>query len=166
LNGCGHSHIKGKWRYTIQGINKTKHYLLSAKIENEGGKKMLHHIEIYVSNLSMSIKFWEWLLTELGYKQYQKWDGGISWKYGETYIVFVQAESRFTDVPFHRCRVGLNHLAFHAKSKEHVNELIVKLRERGIKILYPEKHPFAGGENHYAVYFEDPDRIKVEVVAP
>jgi catechol 2,3-dioxygenase-like lactoylglutathione lyase family enzyme len=127
---------------------------------------MLHHIEIYVSDLSKSIKFWEWFLTELDYKQYQKWDGGISWKYGETYIVFVQAESRFSDVPFHRCRVGLNHLAFHAKSKEHVNELTVKLEERGIKVLYPKKHPFAGGENHYAVYFEDPDRIKVEVVAP
>jgi hypothetical protein len=28
------------------------------------------------------------------------------------------------------------------------------------------EHPYAGGTDHYAVYFEDPDRIKVEVVAP
>ncbi|GAA0595336.1 hypothetical protein GCM10009001_09310 [Virgibacillus siamensis] len=32
--------------------------------------------------------------------------------------------------------------------------------------MYSDKHPFAGGEDHYAVYFEDPDRIKVELVAP
>ncbi len=27
-------------------------------------------------------------------------------------------------------------------------------------------HPYAGGDDHYAVYFEDPERIKVELVAP
>ncbi|MBO8177026.1 MAG: VOC family protein [Bacillus sp. (in: Bacteria)] len=127
---------------------------------------MLHHIEIYVSNLSETIKFWNWLLTELGYEQYQKWESGISWKYRNTYIVFVQVEERFLDIPYHRCRVGLNHLAFYAKSKKQVDEITEKLQEKGINILYLDKHPYAGGENHYAVYFEDPDRIKVELVAP
>jgi catechol 2,3-dioxygenase-like lactoylglutathione lyase family enzyme len=127
---------------------------------------MLHHIEIYVSNLSETIKFWNWLLTELGYEQYQKWESGISWKYRNTYIVFVQVEERFLDIPYHRCRVGLNHLAFHAKSKKQVDEITEKLQEKGINILCLDKHPYAGGENHYAVYFEDPDRIKVELVAP
>lgn len=127
---------------------------------------MLHHLEIYVSNLRKSIKFWEWFLTELGYELYQKWDSGISWKHGEIYIVFVQAEERFLDVPYHRSRVGLNHLAFHATSRDQVNQITNQLKEKGINILYQDKHPFAGGESHYAVFFEDPDRIKVELVAP
>jgi catechol 2,3-dioxygenase-like lactoylglutathione lyase family enzyme len=127
---------------------------------------MLHHIEIYVSNLSKTNDFWEWFLTDLGYVQYQKWDHGISWKYGETYLVFVQAEERFLDIPYHRCRVGLNHLAFHAKSREHVDEITEALRKKGIQILYKDKHPNAGGKDYYAVFFEDPDRIKVELVAP
>lgn len=127
---------------------------------------MLHHIELYVSNLNQSILFWEWLLKELGYEPYQKWESGISWKQKDTYIVFVQAEERFLDIPYHRCRVGLNHLAFHAKSKEQIKELTAKLQERGVNLLYRDKHPYAGGENHFAVYFEDPDRIKVELVAP
>ena len=45
---------------------------------------MLHHVEIYVSNLSKSVEFWGWLLPELGYEQYQKfryrrivWGGNI-----------------------------------------------------------------------------------------
>jgi len=39
------------------------------------------------------------------------------------------------------------------------------LWKKGIKILYQNKHPYAGGENYYAVFFEDPDKIKVEIVA-
>jgi catechol 2,3-dioxygenase-like lactoylglutathione lyase family enzyme len=127
---------------------------------------MLHHVEVYVSNLAKSVEFWGWLLTELGYEQYQKWESGISWKHQETYLVFVQAEERYLDVPYHRSRVGLNHLAFHARSREHVDEVTETLREKGIKILYQDKHPFAGGNGYYAVFFEDPDRIKVELVAP
>lgn len=127
---------------------------------------MIHHIEIYVSNLKNSIEFWGWLLEDLGYSLYQEWEMGQSWKQGETYIVFVQTEERFLDVPYHRCRVGLNHLAFHAKSKQHVDDVTEKLKAKGRTILYENKHPYAGGENYYAVFFEDPDRMKVELVAP
>ncbi|MEH7081658.1 VOC family protein [Neobacillus drentensis] len=127
---------------------------------------MLHHLEIYVSNLSKSSEFWGWILTELGYVPYQEWEAGISWKHGETYLVFVQAEERFLAVPYHRSRVGLNHLAFHAESREQVDEITTQLKGKGVSILYQDKHPFAGGETHYAVFFEDPDRIKVELVAP
>jgi catechol 2,3-dioxygenase-like lactoylglutathione lyase family enzyme len=62
--------------------------------------------------------------------------------------------------------VGLNHLAFHAASRQQVDEIARKLRGRGVTILYADKHSFAGGKDHYAVYFEDPDRMKVELVAP
>lgn len=129
-------------------------------------KGLLHHIEIYVSNLEKSIDFWGWFLEEMGYYLYQEWESGRSWKNGETYIVFVQADSRFLDIPFHRCRVGLNHLAFHAESRQQVDDITRKLKNKGVKILYSDKHPYAGGKGHYAVYFEDPDKIKVELVAP
>ncbi|GIP23459.1 MULTISPECIES: VOC family protein [Paenibacillus] len=127
---------------------------------------MLHHIELYVSDLDKSSEFWGWLLSELGYSLYQQWESGFSWKYHETYLVFVQAQTRFLDIPYHRCRVGLNHLAFHAPTREYVDSLTAKLKEKNIPILYRGQHPYAGGPQHYAVYFEDPDRIKVEVAAP
>lgn len=85
---------------------------------------------------------------------------------GETYLVFVQADEAFLDIPYHRRRVGLNHLAFHAASRQQVDELTRKLKEKGVRIFYPERHPYAGGKDYYAVYFEDPDRIKIEIVAP
>lgn len=129
-------------------------------------KGLIHHMEIYVSDLKSSIDFWGWFLEYLGYRPFQSWESGHSWKLEKTYIVFVQAEERFMDIPYHRCRVGLNHLAFHADSREQVDDMTKKLEGKGVKILYSDKHPFAGGETHYAVYFEDPDRIKVELVAP
>jgi catechol 2,3-dioxygenase-like lactoylglutathione lyase family enzyme len=127
---------------------------------------LLHHVEIYVSDLERTKEFWNWFLTELHYQKYQEWDKGISWKLSDTYIVFVQVEDKFMDIEYHRCRVGLNHFAFHAKSREHVDEITNKLYAKGVSVLYKDNHPFAGGEDHYAVYFEDPDRIKVELVAP
>jgi len=36
----------------------------------------------------------------------------------------------------------------------------------GVTTIYADKHPFAGGKDHYSLYFEDPDRMKVELVAP
>lgn len=95
---------------------------------------LLHHVELYVSNLEESIEFWGWLLEELGYVVFQKWESGRSWKLADTYIVFVQTEDRHLDIPYHRGRVGLNHLAFHAKSREHINEMTEKLKEK--RLIY------------------------------
>ncbi len=127
---------------------------------------MIHHIELYVSDLEASKRFWGWFLGELGYEPFQKWDSGISWKKDDFYLVFVQTEERFLEQGFHRRRIGLNHLAFHAESREQVDMMTEKLLERGYHVLYRDRHPYAGGGAHYAVYAEDPDRIKVELVAP
>jgi len=131
-----------------------------------GIKGMLHHIEIYVSDLERSERFWGWFLKQMGYQEFQRWDRGVSWKLDYTYLVFVQVDESYRDVPYHRRRVGLNHLAFYAESREDVDRLTELLRDKGTPILYEDAHPFAGGPEHYAVYFEDPDRIKVEVAAP
>ncbi|MFS0784275.1 VOC family protein [Bacillus sp. 1P06AnD] len=130
-------------------------------------KGLIHHIEVNVSNLEKSCRFWEWLLeNELGYEMFQKWGKGRSWKLNDSYLVFCQTEERYLNAHYHRCQTGLNHLAFHAESKEQVDAIAKQLEHRGIPLLYKDKHPYAGGNGHYAVYFEDPDRIKVEIVAP
>ena len=134
--------------------------------ENWSASSKPHHIEIYCSDLKKSIEFWSWFLEVLGYKEYQKWPAGISFKLGDTYFVFVQAEDKYLPHSFHRCRPGLNHLAFHAINREQVDKLTSELKSREIKILYEDRHPHAGGNGTYAIYFEDPERIKIEVIAP
>ncbi|MFP9190211.1 VOC family protein [Natrialbaceae archaeon A-CW1-1] len=126
----------------------------------------LHHLELYASDFDRSVTFWSWLLEELGYEPYQEWETGRSWKLDSAYLVLVEAEARFRDEGYHRCYPGLNHLAFHAESRDHVDDLTERCRDRGVPILYENRHPHAGGPDHYALYVEDPERIKVELVAP
>lgn len=126
----------------------------------------IHHIELYVSDLERSTEFWGWFLGRLGYSEFQKWDKGISFKLDFTYLVFVQTDSKYLDVRYHRCRTGLNHIAFHAESRAQVDLIALELRNKGITRLYQDKHPRADGPNSHAIFFEDPDRIKVELVAP
>jgi len=126
---------------------------------------VISHIEIYVSNLERTIEFWDWLLTELNYKKYKVWKEGISYKFSDSYIVFAQTESNYLDVAYHRKRTGLNHLAFYVESPQIVDYFTSKLKERNVNILYNDRHPFAAGKDSYAVFFEDPDRIKVELVS-
>lgn len=126
----------------------------------------LHHVELYVSDLAKSTEFWAWFLGQLGYELFQEWEMGKSYKLENTYLVFVQVEDKHLDVPYHRCKAGLNHLAFHAESREQVDNITEQLRARNMTILYEDRHPYAGGQGYYAVYFEDPERMKVELVAP
>ena len=123
----------------------------------------LHHVEIYVRDLNISREFWNWLLSKLGYTVFQEWDSGVSFIKGDCYLVFVQTEERWLEPGYHRCRAGLNHLAFHGGTEEFIDAITRDLESRGVNILYRDRHPFANGPDSYSVFFEDPDRMKVEI---
>jgi catechol 2,3-dioxygenase-like lactoylglutathione lyase family enzyme len=116
----------------------------------------IHHVELYVSNLAASIEFWGWLLAILGYDEFQAWPDGKSWIMDGTYITIVQVEEGYEEPVYHRKRVGLNHLAF-VVSAEKLKQIKAELQTKGIEILY-EKENFDD-----KVFFEDPDRIKIEL---
>lgn len=122
----------------------------------------IHHVELYASDIDASLSFWGWLLGELGYEPKNDWEGGRSWINGPTYVVLVDSEA---EQEFDRNAPGLNHVAFHATSREQVDELTEGVREReDSQVLYEEQHPYAGG--YYALYCEDPEGVKVEIVGP
>ena len=127
---------------------------------------MLHHVELYVSDLARSLRFWTPVFGLLDYREFQRWPEGVSYMHGDTYLCLVQAPHQHLDAGYHRQRVGLNHLAFHGRSRAHVDEIASWVRAAGFTSLYDDKYPFASGPHYYALYCEDPDRIKVEVVAP
>ena len=128
---------------------------------------MLHHIEIYVSNLNASKTFWSDILSVLGYEVSDQWEDGFTLKNGkDAYLTFVQVSEKFAANTFHRCNIGLNHLAFEVRDRETVDNLKLYCKQNDINTLYDERYPFAnGGSDYYALFVEDPDRIKVEFVA-
>lgn len=63
-----------------------------------------------------------------------------------------------------RCR-ALNHLAFHVESTQLVDTLCEEATQYGWRLLLSDRHPYAGGPNHYAACLEDIDGFEVELVA-
>jgi len=124
----------------------------------------LHHVELWVPDLPRAIAEWGWLLTSLGYEQFQDWEAGRSWNLDGTYLVVEQSPAM--TAPGHdRLRPGLNHLAFHAGSREQVDKLTAEAPEHGWTLLFPDRHPHAGGPGHYAAYLASTDGYEAELVA-
>lgn len=129
---------------------------------------MLHHVEIYVSDLTASRAFWSSLLGRIGYTVTGQWGDGftLSREGGDPYLTFVQVAPNHASRPYHRRGVGLNHLAFQVVDRKTVDALRQYCLKSGISLLYDDRYPFAnGGEDYFALFLEDPDRIKVEFVA-
>ena len=124
----------------------------------------LHHVELWVPDLARALRSWSWMLTELGYQQYQDWPAGRSWRLGETYIVIEQSPALAADT-HDRLRPGLNHLAFHAGTPARVAVLAEGAASHGWQLLFADRHPFAGGPDHHAAYVADEDGFEVELVA-
>jgi catechol 2,3-dioxygenase-like lactoylglutathione lyase family enzyme len=129
----------------------------------------LAHIEINVSNLQESKDFYLKILTPLNWAVVFDCDNSVGFK-GEdnTHLFLVQTANSFIPNIFHRKNTGLNHLAFRVESKQKVEEFNRFLKSNNIVSLYTDGPKNYSKEynmkEYYAVYFEDPNRIKLEVV--
>ncbi len=126
----------------------------------------IQHIEINVSNLDRSKAFYQDFLAWLGYRWILDEKEVTGWGNSDVQIFLVSCGEHFRESGFHRKRVGLNHIAFRAKSKADVDKFHDQfLVPRRTTVLYggPKEYP-EYGKGYYAVYFEDPDRIKLEFV--
>ncbi len=102
----------------------------------------------------------------LGWNKFMEEEETISWINGVFSIWLVETKPEFKKNKFHRKNTGLNHMAFIVNSKDEVDEFFRKfLLDKKKIILYntPKRYP-KYGEKYYAVFFEDPDRIKIEVI--
>jgi catechol 2,3-dioxygenase-like lactoylglutathione lyase family enzyme len=124
----------------------------------------LHHVEIWVPDLARAVDQWGWLLESLGYSLFQEFHQGRSWRLGETYLVVEQSPA-MSAADHDRLRPGLNHLAFHVQTTAEVDKLVAGAPEHGWTLMFADRHPHAGGPEHYAAYLENADGFEVELVA-
>ena len=125
---------------------------------------VLHHIELWAPDLTRATDSLGWLLIALGYVLHQDWADGRSWRLGDTYIV-VEQSAALTATAHDRCQPGLNHLAFHVGDAAQLGELIAAAASHRWKLMFAERHPYAGGPDHCAGYLENSDGFEVELVA-
>jgi catechol 2,3-dioxygenase-like lactoylglutathione lyase family enzyme len=128
-------------------------------------KTQLSHIELKVSNPEYSFPFYSSLLVYLGYRIIHQDKICIGFFNPPNQIWLTKTRDKYVDVPFHRQHTGINHIAFKVESQKDVDKFYTEfLQPKNIPTLYqtpklfPEYTP-----DYYAVFFEDPDRIKIEV---
>jgi catechol 2,3-dioxygenase-like lactoylglutathione lyase family enzyme len=127
----------------------------------------VHHVDLVVSSIERSLAFYRELLAPLGYHRI----GEVEGERGETIWYLSGSGSSLglreaqtpADGPYDRYRVGVHHLAFDAPTRAAVSERAEWLRAQGAEIESgPEEYWYMPG--YYAVFFYDPDGIKLEIV--
>ncbi|WP_331461514.1 reverse transcriptase-like protein [Arthrobacter sp. zg-Y40] len=124
----------------------------------------LHHAEVWVNDFPAAEKSLGWLLERLGYVRKDTWDTGASWQGADGYIV-LESGPDVERGPYSRRRPGLNHLAFAAGTEADVELLARRAASHGWSMLFADRHPHAGGPDHYAAYLENDEGFEVELVA-
>ena len=126
----------------------------------------VHHVDLVVSSIERSLPFYRDLLGPLGFHRISEVEGerGESiWYLGGpgTAIGLRQAQSE--SPAYDRYSVGLHHLALEAYSRAAVDERAEWLLSQGVEIESgPEEYHYIPG--YYAVFFYDPDGMKLEIV--
>jgi catechol 2,3-dioxygenase-like lactoylglutathione lyase family enzyme len=127
----------------------------------------VHHVDLVVSSIERSLPFYRDLLAPLGWHRISEVEG----ERGETIFYLTGPGSSIglreaqapRGEPIDRYAVGLHHLALEAPTRAAVDERGDWLRARGAEIESgPEEYAYIPG--YYAVFFYDPDGIKLEIL--
>jgi catechol 2,3-dioxygenase-like lactoylglutathione lyase family enzyme len=116
----------------------------------------IDHISIRVSDYKKSKAFYGRLFEFLGFEISDEYPNTIGWTNGKTRYWIAPAEGRKR----HRIGdVGLHHYAFELRNRKDVDALQAFLKDERVRIVDPADEYY---DDYYAVFFLDPDGIKLE----
>ena len=130
----------------------------------------LHHVDLVVSSVERSLPFYRDLLGPLGFHRISEVEG----ERGETIWYFAgpgssvgirqppAARTEQQTGGIDRYEIGLHHVAFEAVSRAVVDERHEWLVGSGAEVETPPRE-YAYAPGYYAVFFSDPDGIKLEI---
>lgn len=129
----------------------------------------VHHIDLTVREPKDSRAFYEAVLGFMGYvfkDDHQRgFDMDLIAPDGSfCSIGIVRAEGPNGQRAHDRYAPGLHHLAWNAESRDDVDALYALLQKIGAAILDPPADYPRYGPGYYAVFFADPDGLKLEYV--
>lgn len=118
----------------------------------------MHHIDVHVRNVQDARRFYEAVMTAVGYTLRNADDGYVAfWREGVRPSVGIITDGGGTGS-------GSMRLAFAVAQRDAVDEAARIAAGCGAKQLEgPSYHP-EYGDDYYAVFFEDPDGNKFEIV--
>ena len=119
---------------------------------------VIHHLGIGFQDPQAAEFFFDALLVEyLGMAKEEVWESVAGYK------------GRGTRIYLYPVKVGippgaLQHLAFTARSKQEVDRFAIWAREKKIEIIAPPRTYTKYGGDYYAVFFQAPENLKLELV--
>lgn len=117
----------------------------------------IDHISIRVSDFEKSKAFYAKLFRFLGLKPMDEYAAAAGWSNGRTRFWIGTAEDKS-----HRHKigqVGFHHYAFQLRSRADVDALEKFLKDNDVEIVDPADEYY---DDYYAVFFLDPDGLKLE----
>jgi glyoxylase I family protein len=129
----------------------------------------INHIDLTVIDPARSLTFYEAVLGFMGYRRASAHERGYDFdlvRPNGTFcsIGIMRAEGAGRARAHDRYSPGLHHLAWSAESRADVDRMYALLRDIGATVLdAPAEYP-RYGEGYYAVFFADPDGLKLEFV--
>jgi catechol 2,3-dioxygenase-like lactoylglutathione lyase family enzyme len=120
----------------------------------------IHHLDLTVSDLKVSVPFYDLLLTRLGFKRHAAEGQAPEWRSASVSIALHGAKRG--QGKHDRYTPGLHHLAFAAETRAEVDAYYQFLLTNKVAILdAPAEYDYEPG--YYAVFFADPDGMKLEL---
>ena len=116
----------------------------------------IDHISIRVSDYRKSKAFYGKLFTFLGFEISDDYGSTIGWTNRHTRYWIAEAEGRKR---YKIGDVGLHHYAFELRNRKDVDALQAFLEKEKVTIVDPADEYY---DDYYAVFFLDPDGIKLE----
>ena len=132
------------------------------------GIEAIDHLDLVVTDFDRSLAFYSELLRPLGYVR----ESPIEGEQGER-VVYVGRPSGFGSVSvreakgrreYDRYDVGIHHIAFSAARRSVVDDRAEWLRSNGHEIESGPEEYNQYTPGYYAVFFYDPDGIKLEIL--
>jgi catechol 2,3-dioxygenase-like lactoylglutathione lyase family enzyme len=120
----------------------------------------IDHLVLSVGDFERSKSFYDKLLTFLGFKLKHEYEGMAGWSNGKTLLWIAAADAEGRRHKYRKGDIGFHHYAFELARRKDVDALGAFLEENGMNIVDPPGEYY--GRNYYAVYFTDPDGMKLE----
>jgi catechol 2,3-dioxygenase-like lactoylglutathione lyase family enzyme len=121
----------------------------------------IHHLDLTVRDLDRSTAFYDRVLPAMGFRRSPDVPEGPIWAGDGLEIGLVEARGAATHDRF---TPGLHHVAFAARTRDAVDAFHRLLLDLGMAILDPPAEYPHYAPGYYAVFFADPDGIKLEYV--
>ncbi len=128
----------------------------------------ISHLDLNVANPEASVTFYGVVLGHLGFERHDIGPGRSWWslRYADGAVFGIEIRPPAHAAPrdrHERYSPGIDHLAFHAESRDDVDALYASLIGAGIPVADPPaEYDYTPG--YYAVAFDDPSGIRLEVV--